>query len=69
MSTPTVAEVCEGLLVPLHEIAEVRECNGHFQDQLYIAVKATGKTVDELTVRELRELIEAETVKFNRGTA
>ena len=65
MNRPTTAEICAELLNPLHEIFNLSECNGNFSAQLTVAIRETGKKVDDMTVRELRELIERETIKFN----
>ena len=65
MNRPTTEEICSELLDPVREIFCLSECNGNFSAQLTVAIRETGKKVDDMTVRELRELIERETVKFN----
>lgn len=55
------------------EIGCVNHCNGPFQEQLAVSVEAycadENKSVSDLTLQELAELIKVETAKFNGGAA
>lgn len=55
------------------EIGCVNHCNGPFQEQLAASVEAycadENKSVSDLTLQELAELIKVETAKFNGGAA
>jgi len=60
--------------IPLHIVTDVldkllplelSEQNGNFQRLVVERVFQTGKQIDDLTVRELRELIETAAADFN----
>lgn len=55
------------------EIGCVNLCNGPYQEQLAASVEAycaeENKSVSDLTLHELAELIKVETAKFNGGAA
>lgn len=64
---PTTEQVCRELLRPLDEIYWLHDSNGPYQDQVYMAIAATGMSIDNMTIRQLRELLVIENDKYNRG--
>jgi hypothetical protein len=51
-------------LAPFYDL-DVRECNGNFQHLLVQKIIDAGKPIDDLTVGELRALVETARAEFN----
>jgi len=45
---------------------DISGCNGHYQRLVVDRIAGTGKALDELTIRELRQIIETAADDFNK---
>ncbi len=61
---PTPLAILCDVLNKINSVS-IDECNGNFQQLVVSKIFNTGKTVDDLTIRELRELIDDATREFN----
>ena len=67
MSNLTGAQVCE-ILRPLKEL-EVSDANGWWQTILAEKLLSCGKTVNDMTVREVRDIVTQANTEFSRVSA